>query len=174
MSTIVKPNTFSSGSVIVASQHNSNFDTIYDDYNGGITNANLSASAAIADTKLAQLSTAGKIATTALPLKMNLCAGTTGTTLTIASGAVTATRSYHLIDTEASASTDDLDTINGGAEGMILIVRAASSARDVVLTEAGNLKLCIGKATLDNVQDTVTLIHDGTNWLELSRSDNGD
>ena len=51
-STITKPNTFSAGAVIVASEHNSNFDTIYNDYNGSITNVNISASAAIAATKL--------------------------------------------------------------------------------------------------------------------------
>lgn len=61
MATITKPNTFSAGAVIVASEHNSNFDTIYDDYNGGITNANISGSAAIVDTKLATITTASKV-----------------------------------------------------------------------------------------------------------------
>ena len=61
MSLINIPNTFTVGAVIIASQHNSNFSTIYSDYNGGITNDNLSASAAIADTKLANITTAGKV-----------------------------------------------------------------------------------------------------------------
>lgn len=61
MSLITKPYTFTVGAVIVASQHNSNFDTIYSDYNGSITTANISASAAIADTQLAQITTAGKL-----------------------------------------------------------------------------------------------------------------
>lgn len=52
MSTISKPFTFSAGAVIVASQHNSCFDVIYNDFNTNITNVNLSASAAIAATKL--------------------------------------------------------------------------------------------------------------------------
>ena len=66
MATIAKPNTFSAGAVIVASEHNSNFDTIYNDYNTNITNVNISASAAIADTKLAQLTTASKVNLSAL------------------------------------------------------------------------------------------------------------
>lgn len=44
--------TFSAGAVIIASQHNANFSTIYTDYNGNITNDNISASAVIAYSKL--------------------------------------------------------------------------------------------------------------------------
>lgn len=66
MATITKPNTFSAGAVIVASEHNDNDNTIYNDYNGNITNANIASNAAIADTKLAQLTTTGKVAGTAL------------------------------------------------------------------------------------------------------------
>ena len=57
MSTIVKPNTFSAGQTIIASQHNANFDTLYDDYNGGITNDNISNSANINGSKLLSTST---------------------------------------------------------------------------------------------------------------------
>ena len=66
MATISKPNTFSAGAVIVASEHNSNFDTIYNDYNTNITNVNIASGAAIVDTKLAQLTTAGKVNLSAL------------------------------------------------------------------------------------------------------------
>lgn len=52
MSLITIPNTFSAGAVIVASQHNANFLAISSDYNGNIDNTNISASAAIAYTKL--------------------------------------------------------------------------------------------------------------------------
>ncbi len=44
--------TFSAGAVIVASQHNSNFSVIYNDYNGFIDNTNISTSAGIAYSKL--------------------------------------------------------------------------------------------------------------------------
>lgn len=52
MSLIVIPNTFSAGAVIIASQHNSNFSTIYTDYNGNIDNTNIATTAAIAYSKL--------------------------------------------------------------------------------------------------------------------------
>ena len=56
MSLISKVYTFISGATIVAGQHNKNFDDIYNDYNGNITNANISASAAIDYTKVNGLS----------------------------------------------------------------------------------------------------------------------
>jgi len=61
MSIIVKPNTFTVGATIIASEHNSNFDTIYNDYNGNISNNNIAPSAGIVDTKLAQITTANKV-----------------------------------------------------------------------------------------------------------------
>ncbi len=96
---------------------------------------------------------------------------------TIATGAITATGSYTIVDTEASAATDDLDTITigGGASiaGATIILRAANTARTVVCKDGtGNLKLA-GDFSLDNTEDTIMLIYDGTNWLEVSRSDNG-
>ncbi len=66
MTLIVKPKTFSLGNVIVASEHNSNFDTIYDDYNGNIDNNNIKPNAAIEDTKLAQITTVGKVSIDAI------------------------------------------------------------------------------------------------------------
>ena len=66
MATIVKPSTFTAGTTILSAQVNSDFDTIYADYNGNITNANISGSAAIADTKLAQITTASKVSGAAL------------------------------------------------------------------------------------------------------------
>lgn len=95
------------------------------------------------------------------------------TELTIVTGAITATQSYHTVDTEADAATDDLDTISGGAEGDVLVVRAIDSARTVSVTEAGNILLTATPFALDNVEDTLTLLNDGTNWMEISRSDNG-
>lgn len=61
MALVTKTYTFSAGSVIVAAQHNTDFDTLYNLVNGSLTNANLAAAAAIVDTKLAQITTAGKV-----------------------------------------------------------------------------------------------------------------
>lgn len=61
MALITKTNTFSAGDTIVASEHNDNFDTIYNEFNGSTDNANIKSGAAIADTKLAQITTASKV-----------------------------------------------------------------------------------------------------------------
>jgi hypothetical protein len=58
---VTKQYTFSTGATIVAAEHNSNFDAIYNDYNGNIDNSNLDAAANIADSKLAQITTYGKV-----------------------------------------------------------------------------------------------------------------
>jgi len=94
------------------------------------------------------------------------------TTATIAAGVIAASGSYMKVDTEAAAATDDLDSITGGVDGDILILRAANAARTVVVKDGTNLKLA-GDCTLDNTEDSITLLHDGTNWVETARSNNG-
>ena len=95
-----------------------------------------------------------------------------GAELTIASGAVSVGSDFHVIDTEGDASSDDLDTINGGFIGMFLLLKAANDARTVVVKDGtGNLKTN-GDFSLTHTDDTIALIYDGTNWLEVSRSDN--
>ena len=96
-----------------------------------------------------------------------------GSTLTIATGVITVTGRWHLVDTEAAAATDDLATINGTTAGQVYVFQAADSARDVVFKDGtGNLKMA-GDFTANNVEDTITFISNGTNLYELARSDNG-
>ena len=91
---------------------------------------------------------------------------------TISAGAVTVYADWHYIDTEGAAATDDLDTINGGYDGYMLVLRAASSSRDVVVKDGtGNIRLN-GDFTLTNAQDSITLFYAGNDWIELARSDN--
>lgn len=52
MALISIPFTFSAGAVIIASQHNSNFSTIFSDYNGNIDNNNIVSAAGIFYSKL--------------------------------------------------------------------------------------------------------------------------
>ena len=94
--------------------------------------------------------------------------------ITIATGAITPTTSYVRLDTQASATTDDLDTINGGVIGDIVVLETRISSRDVVVKDGtGNLGLAGGvDFTLVNKSSTITLIYDGTSWLEMSRSSN--
>lgn len=95
MALLAVPNTFSSGAVIIASQHNTNFSTIYSDYSGNIENVNISATAAIVysklaltgailnadlagsitDSKLSQITTAAKVSGAAITLLTSLPSG---------------------------------------------------------------------------------------------------
>jgi hypothetical protein len=99
-------------------------------------------------------------------------------TKTIASGAITFPNTAHLVsiatvDTESSAASDDLDTITSSQAGKVLIVVAANASRTVVLKDGtGNLKL-EGDCSLDNTEDTITLVKIGDNWIELARANNG-
>jgi len=98
----------------------------------------------------------------------------TPTELTIATGVITAIRSYHKVDTQADDATDELDTINGGSAGMLLILTSENDGRDTTLKHGtGNLRLSQGNDfILDNINATIILIYNGTNWLEISRSAN--
>ena len=97
---------------------------------------------------------------------------TVGAELTIASGVITVTNSYHTVDTESDAASDDLDTINGGEEGMQLVLRADNSGRTVVVKDAtGNIYLDGGSDfSLDHKTDTIHLMYASNNWREIGRA----
>lgn len=95
---------------------------------------------------------------------------------TIASGAITVQghqyTTFMAVDTEGSAASDDLDTINGGYEGQLIVFATSSDARDVTFKDAtGNLILA-GDFVCNNNDDTIMLVKRGNNWFEVSRSDN--
>jgi hypothetical protein len=89
---------------------------------------------------------------------------TQGTTQTIASGIITAPSSNFLIETEASAATDDLDTINGGVDGMELTVGNVADARNVILKHnTGNIFNPAGfDIVLETTKDKVVLKYSST------------
>lgn len=90
--------------------------------------------------------------------------------LTIATGAVTVTNGYHDIDTESDAATDDLDTINGGITGQVLVIKPENDARTVVVKDGtGNINL-LSDFSMTGINYHLTLIYDGSNWVELSRT----
>ena len=97
-------------------------------------------------------------------------------TSVIATGAAIVYGCTQRIDTEGGAASDDLDTINttdAWDNDQWLTLHANNDARTVVLKDGtGNLKLA-GDFSLDNTEDRITLQFDGTNWVELFRSDNG-
>jgi len=90
--------------------------------------------------------------------------------LTINNGVITVTGSRHKIVTESLAASDNLDTINGGGEGDILVIRAEDSSRTVVVRSGqGNIRTGDNGAsrTLDNDLDTIVLQFTGTEWNEI-------
>lgn len=77
------------------------------------------------------------------------------------------------VDTEGSAATDDLDTINGGLEGQLITIFTNTASRDVTVKDGtGNLNLA-GDFLLSHSVDRIMLQKQSTLWLEVSRSDNG-
>lgn len=102
-------------------------------------------------------------------------AGQVVQSLVIASGAITIARKGQVFVTnEAAAATDDLDTINGGVDGDIIVMRAPDGAQIPTVKHAtGNLYLAgANDWPMANYRDTITLMKAGSEWLELSRSYN--
>ena len=97
----------------------------------------------------------------------------TSAALTIATGVATITNggSLYAIDTEGATATDDLDTINGGNQGEVIIIGNANDARNVVLKHnTGNIYNPGGiNITLDVTSDRVTLMYDSTlaKWIVI-------
>jgi len=90
-------------------------------------------------------------------------------------GAITVTRNYHRVRTFEGLSTDDLVTINGGVDGMFLVLKAEDDAMTIVLKNGtGNMVLAGGDFSLDDINNTIMLVYDGpaTTWYEVSRSSN--
>jgi len=158
MTLINKGFTFSPGSVILSSEHNTNYDTIYDDYNGGITNANISGSAAIADTKLAQITTASKIAGSALnnaypvgSIYMNAAVATNPSTLlgfgtwtTFGAGKVvigldTGDTDFDTVEETGGSKTVDLSHDHGGAATVTGSFRPDSAVAGAGAIASGNI-----------------------------------
>lgn len=96
------------------------------------------------------------------------------TELTINAGVITVTRSNHTLDGEGDLD-DDLNTINGGVDGQILVLRAESPIRDItVMDGAGNIELEGGvNFILSTMQRKLYLFYDaltaGGRWCEINR-----
>lgn len=78
-------------------------------------------------------------------------------------------------DTEASAATDDLDTITGvGRDGQLIVIKTSNNARDITVKHGtGNILLNLGKdCALTGVEMCLVLKYvSGTSkWVEVCRS----
>lgn len=93
--------------------------------------------------------------------------------LTIDTGAVTVTGSSHTLDTEGDASTDTLDTINGGVDGLEVALMQENSARDITIGHnTGNILLAESvNFTFNTANDIIILRYVGvlSKWVETSR-----
>lgn len=91
------------------------------------------------------------------------------TELTISGGVVTKTQSYHSIDTEGDAASDDLDTINGGTVGDIIAIHANHTDRTVIVKNGTGNIILEGDSSLDDADKHLMLLYDGANWQVLAR-----
>jgi hypothetical protein len=88
-------------------------------------------------------------------LKTNTAYGAAAA-LTVSGGIITKTQAYHKVEGE-SAAADDIDTISGGAEGEVLIIRPNGQA--ITLKDGtGNLDLN-GDIILSSDDDHIALIY---------------
>ena len=97
------------------------------------------------------------------------------TELTISNDAITVVGKNNIVDTEGDAAADILDVINGGVDGMVIVIRAASEERTVHVEDAtattGNIH-CVAGIDLDEVWKSVLLMYVGSisEWIVLSRN----
>lgn len=110
-----------------------------------------------------------------LPLNLR-----SSSTLTVSTGAITvgvaAGTAWYVINGEGAAA-DNLDSINGGATGDIIILMkgdANITLRDAA-DSAGNIVLGGTGVTfvMDDAEDIACLFYNGSNWCMLSRESNG-
>ncbi len=91
-------------------------------------------------------------------------------TVTIAAGLVTVVDTYQNIAGEGGVA-DDLSDITAGTIGQYLIIRPADGAITITVVDTGNIVLQNNQDfVMDDIEDTMTLIYDGTNWVEISRN----
>lgn len=105
-----------------------------------------------------------------------------GSMLTISNGEITLSESktYFQIATEGGASEDDLNTINGGSDGRVIVLSMAlgtgiGTGDDVALTTSGNLENGdYGKITLDSSNEIAVYRYEvsRSKWILLSTNIN--
>ena len=93
-----------------------------------------------------------------------------GYTLGIVSDAITLRSDvFFAVDTEGLAASDTLSTINGGKDGQYIMLRAASVARTITITSAGNIATPVPILLDNNTKVVVLKYESGQNkWQVLS------
>ncbi len=98
----------------------------------------------------------------------------TSTNLVIAAGVITVTLAKHSTSNEASAGTDDIDTINVPAGSFLFYMKANSSSEDPTYKDGSGNIIMAGDFTFTSASDSLLFgTQADTNTVkELSRSDN--
>lgn len=109
MATISRVTTWSDGQTLTASALNGEFNNIVNDYNGGITNANISASAAIATSKINVTFPSGTIVGTT---DTQTLTNKTLTTPTLTKPTVNGSVQAYTADSDGSTVTFDMTSSN--------------------------------------------------------------
>jgi hypothetical protein len=94
------------------------------------------------------------------------------TTETISGGAITATKSTHIIAAE-TGTEDDLDTINGLTDRQLLLIKADTGDTITVKHATGNIHFDSGADFELSGDSWLLLFYDGTNVVALGAGDGG-
>jgi hypothetical protein len=175
---ITKPNTFSDGDTISAGEFNENFDTLFNDYNGSITNANISASAGITASKLSLTSITDNVSinTTGGPVLRLNNGSSTQPILTLLDNGTT---SFIYLDggiigmnietsTNIKATHGGIDIASGGI-GLVLGADESATTRTTGTTKISK----IGFPHVDNSSAPVTFIFGSAGSVNNSLSFGG-
>lgn len=159
MSTITRPNSYTAGTTIDPTQVNSDLNTIYNDYNGNITNANVASGAAIAASKLALATISQTVAMSGSALNFAE-GGSLSSASTVNIGAATG-NSLHITGTVTITA---FDTIQAGTQRDLIFDGA------LILTHNGtSLILPTGANITTAAGDTATMMSEGSgNWRCLA------
>jgi len=152
MATITKPYTFASGAIIYAAEQNDNFDTIYSDYNGNITNANISSTAAISISKLSGVAASG--ANTDIT---SVYLDNTGLKIKDTN----ATHGLSIVPGSNLTADKTLTITTGDSDRTVTLGGALNTAADFITSGANSLTLTTTGATNVTLPTTGTLLASG-------------
>lgn len=87
---------------------------------------------------------------------------------TISGGVITMSKTHMVLSAEASASADDLDTIQGGSTGRYLVIRPASGVAITLKHGTGNLRTPTGVDIVLSGDGWALGIYKGAAWLLMN------